>query len=70
MNYPYNTQDFRNISKLVIFRLSSCDLSPPLEPVTGGSSKVHRMGYTHPNSIMSVSMGSRRQYEEMRRDRF
>jgi hypothetical protein len=51
-----NTQAFKNISQLVIFKLSSCDLSPPLEPVTGGSSKVHRMSYTHPNSIPSVSM--------------
>ena len=46
-----HTQAFRKISQLVIFKLSSCDLSPPLEPVTSGSSKVHRMSYTHPNLI-------------------
>jgi hypothetical protein len=65
-----NTQDFRKVSQLVIFKLSSCDLSPPLKPVTGGSSKVHKMIYTHPNSILSVAMGSRRQEEEMREDPF
>jgi hypothetical protein len=61
-----HSQAFRKISQLVIFKLSSCDLSPPLKPVTGGSSKVHKMSYTHPNSIPSVAMGSRRQEEEMR----
>jgi hypothetical protein len=60
-----HTQAFRNISQLVIFKLSSCDLSPPLKPVTGVSSKVHKMSYTHPNSIPSIAMGSRRQGEEM-----
>ena len=65
-----HTQAFKKISQLVIFKLSSCDLSPPLEPVTGESSKLHKMGYTHPNSILSVSMGSRRQEEEMRKDPF
>ena len=65
-----NTQAFRKISQLVIFKLSSCDLSPPLEPVTGGSSKVHWMSYTHTNSIPSVAMGFRRQEEEMRKDPF
>ena len=65
-----NTQAFRNISQLVIFKLSSSDLSPPLEPVTGGSSKVHRMSYNHPNSSLSVAMGSMRQEEEMGKDSF
>jgi hypothetical protein len=55
-----NTQAFRKISQLVIFKLSSCDLSPPLKPVTGGSLKVHRMSYTHTNSIPLVAMGFRR----------
>ncbi|CAF4206816.1 unnamed protein product, partial [Adineta steineri] len=45
--------------------LSSCDLSPPLKPAVGGSSKVCKMSYTHPNSILSVAMGSLRQEEEM-----
>jgi len=65
-----HTQAFRKISQLVIFKLSSCDLSPPLKPVTSGSSKVHRMSYTHPNSIPLVDMGFRRQEEEMRKDPF
>ena len=65
-----NTQAFRNISQLVIFKLSSCDLSPPLEPISSGSSKVHRMSYTHPNFILSVDMGSRRKEEEMRKEKF
>ena len=56
-----HTQDFRKISQLVIFKLSSCDSSPPLEPVTGESSDDHKMSYTHPNSILSVDMGSRTQ---------
>ena len=62
-----HTQDFRKISQLVIFKLSSCDLSPPLKPTVGGSSKVHKMSYTHPNLIPSVAMGSRRQYKEMKK---
>ena len=65
-----NTQDFRKISQLVIFKLSSCDLSPLLKPITGGSSKLHNMIYTHPNSILSVAMGSRRKEEEMSKDLF
>ena len=65
-----NTQAFRNISQLVIFKLSSCDLSPPLEPITGESSKLRKMSYTHPNSILSVAMGSRREEENMRKDPF
>ena len=65
-----NTQAFRKISQLVIFKLSSFDLSPPLEPVNGGSSKVHRMSYTHPNLVMSVAMGSRREGEDMIKDPF
>ena len=65
-----NTQAFRKISQLVIFKLSSCDLSPPLKPVTGGSLKVCKMSYIHPNSILLVDMGSRRKEEEMRKDPF
>ena len=65
-----NTQAFRKISQLVNFKLSSCDLSPPFKPVAGGSSKVRKMSYTHPNLISSVAMGSRRQEEEMRKDPF
>ena len=56
-----HTQAFRNISQVVIFKLSSCDSSPPLEPIIGESSNDHKMSYTHPNSISSVVMGSRRQ---------
>ena len=55
-----NTQDFRKFLQVVIFKLSPCDSSPPLEPVTGESSNNHQMSYTHPNLIMSISMGSRR----------
>ena len=65
-----NTQAFRKISQHVIFKLSSCDLSPPLKPVIGGFFKDLKMSYTHPNLIMSVAMGSRRQEEEMRKDPF
>ena len=65
-----HNQVFRKISQLVIFKLSYCDLSPPLELVTGESSKLRKMSYTHPNSIMLVSMGYRRQEEEMRKDTF
>ena len=46
-----NTQAFRKFSQVVIFKLSSCDSSPPLKPATGESSNDHRMSYTHPNSI-------------------
>jgi hypothetical protein len=55
-----HTQVFRKISQVVIFKLSSCDSSPPLEPVTGEYSNNHKMSYTHPNMIPSVSMRSRR----------
>ena len=48
-----------------MFRLSSCDLSPPLKLAVGGSSKVHKMSYTHPNSIPSVTMSSMRKEEDM-----
>ena len=65
-----HTQTFGKISQLVNFKLSSCDLSPPPEPVIGGSSKVRKMSYTHPNSIPSVDMGYRRQEGEMRKDPF
>ena len=65
-----HTQAFRKISQLVIFKLSSCDSSPPLELVNGESSNVHKMSYTHPNLIPSVDMGSRRREEEMRKDPF
>ena len=63
-----HTQAFGNISQLVNFKLSSCDLSPPLKPIAGGTSKVRKMSYTHPNSIPPVAMGSRRKKEEMRKD--
>ena len=46
-----NTQAFRKFLQAIIFKLSSCDSSPPLEPVTGESSNKHRMSSTHPNSI-------------------
>ena len=65
-----NNQAFRMFLQVVIFKLSSCDSSPPLEPVTGESSNVHKMSCTHPNSIPSVAMGSRRKEEEMRKDPF
>ena len=65
-----HTQSFKNISQLVIFKLSSCDLSPPLEPVTGESLNVHKMSYTHPNLIPSVSMGYLSQEEEISKDIF
>ena len=65
-----HTQAFRKISQVVILKLSSCDSSPPLEPVTGESSNDHKMSYTHPNLILLVAMGYRRQYEEMRKDPF
>ena len=54
-------QAFINVSSLVIFRLSSCDPSPPLKLAVGGSSKVHKMSYTHPNSIPLVAMSYMRQ---------
>ena len=65
-----HTQDFRKISQLVIFKLSSCDLSPPLKLTVDGSSKVHKMSYTHPNLILLVSMSSMRQEEEMGKNPF
>ena len=46
-----HTEFFRKIPQLVNFKLSSCDSSPPLRLVVGGSSKVHKMSYTHPNLI-------------------
>ena len=66
----FHTQAFRKISQVVIFKLSSCDSSPPLELVTGESLNDHKMSYTHPNSIPSIAMGSRRQEEVMRKDTF
>ena len=65
-----HVQAFGNISSLVIFRLSSCDPSPPLRLVVGGSSKVHKMSYTNPNSILAVPMSSMRQEEEMGKNQF
>ena len=65
-----HTQAFIKISQVVIFKLFSCDSSPPLEPVTGESSNNHKMSYTHPNLIYSVAMGSRRREEERRKDPF
>jgi len=55
-----HTQSFRKISQVVIFKLSSFDSSPPLKPVTGEFLNDHKMSYTHPNSILSVTMGYRR----------
>ena len=66
----FHTQALRKISQVVILKLSSYDSSPPLEPVTGESSKDHKMSYTHPNSILSIAMDSRRQEEVMRKDPF
>ena len=66
----FHTQSFIKISQVVIFNLSSCDSSPPLEPITAESSNNHKMTYTHPNLIPSVSMGSRRWEEEMGKDTF
>ena len=65
-----NTQAFRKFLQVVIFKLSSCDSSPPLEPVTGESLNVHKMSYTYPNLILLVAMGSRIREEEMRKDPF
>jgi hypothetical protein len=48
----FHTQAFIKFSQVVIFKLSSCDTSPPLEPATGESSNNHRMSYTHPNLIL------------------
>ena len=64
------TQAFRKISQFVIFKLSSCDSSPPLEPITAESLNMHKMSYTHPNSIPSVDMGSRWREEKMSKDPF
>jgi hypothetical protein len=66
----FHTKAFRKISQVVIFKLSSCESSPPLELVTGESSNDHKMNYTHPNSIPLVAMGSRRWEDEMRKDPF
>ena len=66
----FHTQAFRKISQLVIFKLSSCDSSLPLNPVTGEPSNMHKMSYTHLNLITSVAMGSRRREEKMRKDPF
>ena len=55
-----NTQAFRKFPQVVIFNLSSCDSSPPLELVTGESLNDHKMSYTHPNLIPLVAMGCRR----------
>ena len=62
-----DTQAFGKISQLVNFKLFPCDLSPPLKPASGGFFKDRKMSYTHPNSILLVAMGSRRQEEEMRK---
>ena len=61
----FHTQAFKKISQVVIFNLSFCDSTPPLEPVIGESSNDHKMSYTHPNSIPLVAMSYMRQYEEM-----
>ena len=62
-----HTEDFRKILQLVNFELFPCDLSPPLKAAVGGFLKDRKMSYTHPHSIPSVVMGSRRQGEEMRK---
>ena len=54
------TQDLKKISQIEIFKLSSCDTSPPLKPVTRESLNVHKMSYTHAILILLVAMGSRR----------
>ena len=59
-----HTQAFGKISQLVNFKLFPCDHSPPLKPAVGGFLKDRKMSYTHPNSIPSVAMGSRRQGED------
>ena len=38
--------------------------------VVGRSSKVHKMNYTHPNSIQSVAMGSMRKKKDMGKTNF
>ena len=55
-----HTKAFRKISQLVNFELFPCDLSPPLKLAVGGFSKDRKMSYTHPDSILSVSICSRR----------
>ena len=63
-------QAFRKISSLVCFRLSSCNSSPPLRLVVGGSLKVYKMSYTYENSILSVAMSYMRQEEDMEKNPF
>ena len=65
-----HTQAFRKFSQVVIFKLSSCDSSPPVEPITGESSNDHKMSYTHPNYIVSVAMSSMMKEEEMEKNPF
>ena len=65
-----HTQDFKKISLLVNFRLSSYDSSPPLKLAVGGSSKVHKTSYTHQNLIMLVAMSLIRHEKEMIKDPF
>ncbi|CAF4468577.1 unnamed protein product, partial [Adineta steineri] len=36
----------------------------------GGSSKVRKMSYAHPNSILPVDMGSMRKLEDMEKNLF
>ena len=70
MTYPYAYSKFRKYFITRIFKLSTCDLSPPLKPVVGGCSKVHKMSYTHPNLILLVDMHYMRQEEEMGKSPF
>ena len=42
----------------------------PSSLVDGGSSKVDKMSYTHPNSILSIAMSSMSQREDMRKNQF
>ena len=52
ISYLFKHSSFQKVFlQVVIFKLSSCDSSPPLEPATGESSNNHKMSYTHPNSI-------------------
>jgi hypothetical protein len=51
ISYLFEHSSFQKVLQVVIFKLSSCDSSPPLEPVTSESSNDHRMSSTHPNSI-------------------
>ena len=61
--HPYAHSSFQKDFTTCKFQAISLWPSPPLKPVVGGFSKDLKMSYTHPNSIPSVAMGSRRQEE-------